>query len=118
MEIENFSGLTTQAVLQDIYAKIFMVNLTSILTWVAQAIAERLYQQRKRAYKVNFANALSKMKDNIIRLFLDVWLSILLPQLVSAMALSVEAVRPDRSYPRNIKPSKIQGFFPNYKRTR
>ena len=118
VEIENFSGLTAQAVLQDIYAKIFMVNLTAILSWVAQAIAKRLYQKRKRAYRVNFANALSKMKDNIIRLFLDTWPPTLLPQLVSAMALSVEAVRPDRSYPRNIKPSKIQGFFPNYKRTR
>jgi hypothetical protein len=118
VEIENFSGLTAQAVVQDIYAKIFMVNLTAILAWVAQAIADRLYQGRKRRYQINFANALSKMKDNLIRLFLDVWPLTLLTQLVSAMALSVEAVRPDRSYPRRIKPSKSQGFYPNYKRTR
>jgi hypothetical protein len=118
VEIENFSGLTAQAVLQDIYAKLFMVNLTAILTWVAQAIADRLYQTRKYRYQVNFANALSKMKDNVIRLFLDVWPPTLLTQLVSAMALSVEAVRPDRSYPRRIKSSKLHGFHPNYKRTR
>lgn len=118
IEIENFSGLTSQAVLQDIYAKIFMVNLTAILAWVAQAIADRLYQARKHPYQVNFANALSKMKDNAVRLFLDVWPPTLLTQLVAAMALSVEAVRPDRSYPRRIKPSKLHGFHPNYKRTR
>jgi len=118
VEIENFSGLTAQAVLQDIYAKLFMVNLTAILAWVAQAIADRLYQTRKHRYQVNFANALSKMKDNIIRLFLDVWPPTLLTQLVSAITLSVEAVRPDRSYPRRIKPSKLHGFHPNYKRTR
>ncbi len=42
----------------------------------------------------------------------------LLTQPVSAPALSVEAVRPERSYPRRIKPSKLQGFHANYKRTR
>ncbi len=118
MEIENFSGLSAQFVFQDIYAKVFMVNLTAILARVAHAIADRLYQGRKHRYQVNFANALSKMKDNIVRLFLDIWPPTLLGQLLSAMALSVEAFRPDRSYPRRIKPSKVQGFFPNYKRTR
>ena len=118
LEIENFSGLSAQAVLQDIYAKLFMVNLTAILAWVAQAIADRLYQERRCAYRVNFANALSKMKDNVIRLFLDAGPPTLLPQLVGALALNVEAVRPDRSYPRNLKPQKTQGFYGNYKRTR
>jgi hypothetical protein len=118
LEIENFSGLTAQAVLQDIYAKIFIVNLSAILAWVAQAIADRLYQARKHPYQVNFANALSKMKDNVVRLLLDAWPPTLLTQLVTAMALSVEAVRTERSYPRRMKPSKLHGFHPNYKRTR
>jgi hypothetical protein len=118
LEIENFSGLTAHAVLQDIYAKIFMVNLSAILAWVAQAIADRLYQARKHPYQVNFANALSKMKDNVVRLLLGAWPPTLLTQLVTTMALSVEAVRPERSYPRRMKPSKLHGFHPNYKRTR
>jgi len=118
VEIENFSGQSARSVFQDIYAKIFMVNLAAILVWVAQAIADRLYQHRKRYYQVNFANALSKMKDNAVRLFLDIGPLTLLPQLLCAMALSVEAVRPGRSYPRRIKPSKVQGFYSNYKRTR
>lgn len=117
-EIENFSGLTAQSVLQDIYAKLFMINLTAILAWVAQAIADRLYRGRQHPYRVNFANALSTMKDNLVRLFLDVGPPTLLCELVGAMALSVEALRPGRSYPRHIKPSKPQGFHRNYKRTR
>ena len=118
LEIENFSGLTAQAALQDIYAKIFMVNLTALFAWVAQAIADRLYRHRKRRYQVNFANALSKMKDNVIRLFLDIGDPTLLTEMVGLMALSVEAVRPGRSNPRHIKPRKLQGFYRNYKRTR
>jgi hypothetical protein len=118
LEIENFSGLSAQAVKQDFFAKIFVLNLTAILTRVAQAIADRLYQARKRAYRVNFANALSKMKDNVVRLFLFDSPKHLLTTLVLAMAASAEAVRPDRSYPRKVKPAKLQGFHPNYKRCR
>ncbi|MEJ2388331.1 MAG: IS4 family transposase [Chromatiaceae bacterium] len=118
LEIENFSGLSAQVVRQDFYAKIFVLNLASILSWVAQAIADRLYQTRKRAYRVNFANALSKMKDNLVRLFVFDSPLQLLTALVLAMTASVEAVRSDRAYPRKIKPAKLQGFYPNYKRCR
>ena len=118
VEIENFSGLSAQVIKQDFYAKIFVLNLTAVLSWVAQAIADRLYQARNHPYRVNFANALSKMKDNIVRLFLFDSAEQLLTPLVLAMAGTVEAVRPDRSYPRKIKPAKLHGFHPNYKRCR
>lgn len=59
LEIENFSGLSAQIVQQDFYTKLFVLNLAAVLAWVAQAIADRLYRARKRAYRVNFANALS-----------------------------------------------------------
>jgi hypothetical protein len=118
LEIENFSGRSAHVIKQDFYAKIFVLNLTAILSWVAQAIADRLYKARKRPYRVNFANALSKMKDNVVRLFLFDSAEQLLSPLVLSMAGSVEAVRPDRSYPRKIKPAKLHGFHPNYKRCR
>jgi hypothetical protein len=118
LEIENFSGLSAQIVQQDFYAKIFVLNLAAVLAWVAQAIADRLYQARKRAYRVNFANALSKMKDNVVRLFIFDSPRHLITALVLTMAESVEAVRPDRSYPRKIKPAKLHGFHSNYKRCR
>jgi len=31
---------------QDFYAKLFVLNLTAVLPWVAQAIADRLYRDR------------------------------------------------------------------------
>jgi hypothetical protein len=34
------------------------------------------------------------------------------------MATTVEALRPDRAFPRKIKPAKLHGFHPNYKRCR
>jgi len=61
---------------------------------------------------VNFANALSKMKDNLVRLLVSNVSRHLLTALVLAITAGVEAVRPDRSCPRNIKLAKLQGFYP------
>jgi hypothetical protein len=118
LEIENFSGRSALTVKQDFYAKLFTLNLTAILAWVAQAIADRLYQARRHSYRVNFANALSKMKHAVVRLLLGLAGQELLTPLVLTMAANVEAVRPDRAAPRKIKPAKLQGFFGNYKRCR
>ncbi len=118
LELENFTGLSSLSVLQDIYAKIFVMNLSRALAWVAQCVADRLYRHRKHSYRINFAHALSVMKDQIVRLLLGIGPPSLLPDIVWSMARSVEAVRPDRTYPRNMSTNKTQGFFQAYKRTR
>ncbi|WP_089725790.1 IS4 family transposase, partial [Candidatus Thiosymbion oneisti] len=93
LEIENFSGLSALVVKQDFYPKLFALNLTAVLSWIAHAIADRLYRDRKQAYRVKFAHALSKMKDNLVRLFVSNSSPQLLTALILAMAASVEAVR-------------------------
>ena len=115
LEIENFSGLSAHAVKQDFYAKLFVLNLTAVLSWVAQAIADRLCRDCQHTYRVNFAQALSKRKDNLVQLLVSNSSRQLLTALILAVATRVEAVRPDRSYPRKIKPAKLHPFHPNYK---
>jgi hypothetical protein len=117
-EVENFSGRTVHALKQDVLAKVLTLNLTAILVWVAQWMTKRLYQERRRDYQVNFANALSKMKDNVVRLLALETAPDLLERIVCAMALEVEAIRPDRSFPRDIKSTKPKRFHPNYTRCR
>ena len=106
------------ALKQDVLAKVLALNLTAILVWLAQWMTKRLYQERRHRYQVNFANALSKMKDNVVRLLGVNPPPGLLERLLCAMASEVEAIRPDRSFPRNIKSSKPKRFQPNYKRCR
>jgi len=118
LELENFSGLSARAVLQDSFAKLLTQNLTAICAWVARAIATEGDRQRRRDYRVNFAYALSRMKNTVVRLLVGADTTELLTSLILAMAMTVEAVRPDRSFPRNMKPAKIQGFHRNYKRCR
>jgi hypothetical protein len=54
----------------------------------------------------------------IARLLLGLAGQELVTALVLTMAASVEAVRSDRGAPRKMKPAKIQGFHPNFKRCR
>lgn len=118
LEIENVSGRTPWVVLQDVYAKIFAQNLTAIIATLAQWVANERYQHRQHTYRINFANTLSKMKNNLVRLFLHTSPLQLLWRLLQRIADSVEAVRPGRSYPRNLKKVRVPGFKPQYRRTR
>lgn len=118
LEIENFSGRTPQVLLQDFHAKILALNLATVFATAAQWLVDDRHRERRRAYRVNYANALSKMKNNIVRVFLYTSPRDLRWGLVQKMALSVEAIRPGRSYPRNLKKVKVPGFSVNYKQSR
>lgn len=118
LEIENFSGRSPGVLLQDVHAKVFAQNLTAIFVLLAQWLADERYRQRRREYRINFANALSKMKNTIVRLFLQDSPQEMCWRLLETMAGCVEAHRPGRSYPRNRKKVRVPGFQPNYKRTR
>lgn len=116
MEIENFSSRTVLTVRQDFHAKIIALNLAAILEWVAQVLVDRVYKDRKLSYQVNFANALSVLKNELIR-----WISKGMPwgmllRLLTEMVASVEPIRPGRSYPRTIKKQNGRVFYPNFKR--
>jgi hypothetical protein len=117
LEIENFSGCTVWTVYQDFHAKIVALNLAAMLEWVAQAIADRVYAKREHPYQINFANALSVLKNDLIR-----WLSKGMPwdmllRLLTEIVDAVEPVIPGRSFPRNLRKSKAREFHANYKRT-
>ena len=58
------------------------------------------------------------MTDSMARLLICVDYAALLVSLVLAMAARVQTIGPDRAFPRKIKQTKVQGFFPNYKHCR
>jgi len=118
LEIENFSGRTVLSVRQDFYAKIVALNIASVFSNLAQWLVDERHGERRRAYRVNFANALSKMKNNLVRLLLDAVTADIGWRLVEKMALCTEAVRPNRSFPRDPRKVHVKEFHGNYKRTR
>ena len=117
IEIENFSGTSTLAVYQDFHAKVFTANLTAILARPAQEVVTHGNPEKKYCYQVNMTNAISKMKDTVVLLFLQSNILPLLHNLWLLMINTIEPVRPDRSYPR-IKRVKPKKFPMCYKPTR
>lgn len=118
LEVENFSGRSAWVLMQDFYAKIIAQNLAAVFVFLAQWLANERYRHRQHDYRINGANALSKMKGSLVRLFLHRSSMDWCWRLLEMLAACVEAIRPDRSYPRNMKKVRVPGFQPNYKRCR
>jgi len=118
-EIERFSGQTVVSVYQDFYAKVFAKNLTAILAYSVKDEIDQRYSNRKYPYQINFVQAVSKMKDTIVLLFLRT--SDVVAKIISSLreifVLTVEAVRKGRKFPRK---HKIGGkeFYSSYKQIR
>ena len=116
LELENFSGKSTLSIYQDFHAKVFSKNVTSVLAFPTQEVVKKDTANRKYAYQINFAQAISKTKDVIILLFQRTKKKIirLISNLQHIFAQTVEPIRPGRKYPRNHKLSRRK-FFMNYK---
>jgi len=120
VEIENFSGKSALSVKQDFYAKVFTTNLTAMVANAAQKQVDKATAHRKHDYQVNFAQALSKMKNTVIELLALSVQELLyrLEALVDYMACTIEPIRKGRSYNRPKSKSKNRIFYCNYKRAK
>lgn len=118
VEIENLSGRSVLAVQQDVHAKILALNLSSMVRCVAQLIATRRYAARRHAYQVRWTSTLSAMKHTLVRLMIATPQapSRLLESIIRTLSGAVDAVRPDRQFPR-LNPGKLKpGFHIPYRR--
>ena len=116
LEIENYSGLSVEAIQQDIHAKVLTKNIAAVAIIEADILANEKYHHRNSLYKINFTYALSQLKDNIIRFLLRIAPSDLLDMFVHQIASAVNAVRPGRKYDRG-KRTVVRNKYPMaYKR--
>jgi hypothetical protein len=70
LQMESFSGLTVDAVLQDFYATVFMTNLHSILVKDAQKTIDQTIK-RKYPAKINKNKSFGKLKNALVGLFVN-----------------------------------------------
>lgn len=113
LEVENFSGKSVLSVYQDFHAKVFTMNLTSILAQPAQEQVKKDSHGKKYSYQINMTQALSKMKDTVILLFQHVPIVSFLRQLWQLMRQTIEPIRPGRKYPhkKRVKPRKFSMVY-------
>ena len=84
----------------------------------AQKQVDKATTHRKHNYQVNFAQALSKMKNTLVELLLlsAKELQSRLGALIDYIACTIEPIRSGRSYSRPKSKSKNRIFYCNYKR--
>ncbi len=119
LEVENFSGLSVEAIKQDVHAKVLTKNIAAIAVYEADSIAKEIYSHRKRGYRINFTYALSQLKDNVIRFVLQLVPPEITALLIRQIAKVVNALRPERSFPRGDQDKmrkRVKRHYMAYKR--
>ena len=113
LEVENFTGMSDLAVLQDIYATLTLSNIVSSFEYDAQIYLDKQNKNKnlKYYYKINRAHAISEIKQEFINIFTiksSKKLNKLYDKLLKRLLENTVAVRPDRLYPRAVKHGAIK----------
>jgi len=103
-DLENFTGKSAENVRQDIFARLFMLNLATMLIRPSQEKVEEDTKERKLHYQINMTYALGVLKAHVPTLFM-------IPNAVRRLVGTVEklfmralhAIRPGRYFPRQVK---------------
>lgn len=106
LELENFSGLTVEAVEQDLQAALLLANLESALSEPTQAALAEQRRPEAQARQVNRANSYHAIKDQVLDLLYgDTPAETVLQKLMRLFRGDPVAVRPNRKVPRRRKQS-------------
>jgi Transposase DDE domain len=114
VEVENWSGKSALTIDQDFHAKVLALNLTAVLARAAQNVVDDRCRDDSHPKQVNMTHALCAMKGALIRLLTRSDPLELLRALVTAVARTVEPIRPGRSSPRRKGP-RLHGYHMAYK---
>ncbi|MDO4484271.1 MAG: IS4 family transposase [Clostridia bacterium] len=105
LELENLSGLSEQAFLQDLYAKMAVENLAGVLEFSTQPSFEARHGQRTAPVRQNFRVLCGTMQDRLVMLLSCAGrrLKQAVRELIGIVSRGAETVRLGRSFPRKRK---------------
>lgn len=98
--IEEFSGTSPEVVLQDFHAKVFAECLTEALTLQVSEEVDDYSASTKGDYKVCFSQALAKMKNALVLLFIRPRVKSLISDLLAIFKKRLVAIVPGRKFKR------------------
>ena len=118
LEIENFTGLSVHSILQDISAKVLTQNIAMAAALIAKNEMVERYAKRQLSYKVNISHCISKMKNILVKMFAREKPIEVFKAYIDILMRTVEAVRPGRSFERNLSRRDVNRSHQNIKRAR
>ena len=120
LEIENFTGYSPDAILQDFYATMFLADLAGVLEYDLREEIEAAHirPENRYTYKLNVAMTISELKRTVVEMLSTssrLKRERLFAHMVVRLSKAVVPVRPDRSSDR-LKKHKSLKFPSNVKR--
>ena len=120
LEIENFTGYSPIAILQDFYATMFLANLAGVLEYELHEEIEAAHStpENRYAYRMNIAATISELKRTVVEMLTtSSWAKRerLYTHMVARLTKSVVSVRQNRSAER-VKRHKSMKYPNNMKR--
>lgn len=104
--IENFSGKSNKAVLQDFYVKLFIMNLTAVAVRPINAALAKASVKVKYRHQVNFIEAIATMKKAVVSFFVTKKITDALKRVARRLSDITEPIRPGRKFKRNHQPKR------------
>ena len=113
LQVENFSGWTVKAIMQDFYISMFLSNAMAVARWEAQSAIDeqRENKDNKYDYHVNANHSVGVFKDRFIMAMLEEnprKRAKQMKQILFLLTKKPAPTRPDRSVPRNKSPRKAK----------
>jgi hypothetical protein len=105
LEIENFTGITPEAILQDFYATLFLANLAGTVEYDFREEIEAAHSsaENKYKYRMNVNMEISVLKGSVVEMLStesDKKRGMLLDDIEAKLERCVVPIRPGRSTPR------------------
>jgi hypothetical protein len=116
LNIENYSSVSVEGVLQDLHAKLLTKNLAASAIHDAKRKIKKPKKNRLYEYKINFTFAISQLKDNIVRFTMKLAEFKLYELLISKISKNLSIIRPNRKFFRQDRRKKTNKYPMNYKR--
>lgn len=119
LALENFSGVSVEAIRQDLHATVFLSNLETLLTGAAQRQLQEDTPGRKNQAQVNHAVSFHAIKSHAIPLLLSQEpVGVVLARLQKLFLHTPVCCRPERQVPRRKKsPWRCYNYQRNVKKT-
>lgn len=115
IHVEYFTGKSAIAVEQEFYAKVFMLNMASMIRTQYIEPLKETGKGLKYEQRVNKTQVLAKTKDFLIDLFYAPQLLKILNQMKKMLAKCFDIIRPNRSFKRSDPSKKGRQKSMNYK---
>ena len=116
LNIENYSSVSIEDVLQDLHAKLLTKNLAAAAIHDAKRKIKKPKYNRLYDYKINFTFAINQLKDNVVRFTMKLADLELYELLISKILKNLSVIRPNRKFVRQDRINKKNKYPMNYKR--